>query len=399
MNVLADRMSRIAASPTLKVLMEAERLRRQGVDIVDLGAGEPDFPTPENVKDAARRAIDQNFTRYTAAAGIVELKEAICQRYATDYGVRYEESETIVTAGGKQALFNVALALFGPGDEVITHAPCWPTLVEQIKMADARPVLVHTRAEEGFAIHAAPILEAVTPRTRAIIINSPCNPTGALMSESELETLVDGVERQGIYVIMDLCYERLIYEPVAHNLPGVLARRLRDRTVLTGSASKTYAMTGWRCGWAIAPAKVVAACNAIQSHATSNVASISQKAAVEALTGPQESVTAMLDEYRVRRDRLHEWLTEDSRIEIVKPGGAFYMFPRINELLSPSDVRTSADFAQALLDKARVALLAGEAFDAPGYLRLSYATSLDRLKEGATRILEFARSLTASSPA
>ena len=158
-------------------------------------------------------------------------------------------------------------------------------------------------------------------------------------------------------------------------------------------------MTGWRCGWAIAPAKVVAACNAIQSHTTSNVASISQKAAVEALTGPQESVTAMLDEYRVRRDRLHEWLTEDSRIEIVKPGGAFYMFPRINELLSPSDVRTSADFAQALLDKARVALLAGEAFDAPGYLRLSYATSLDRLKEGATRILEFARSLTASSPA
>ena len=215
MNVLADRMSRIAASPTLKVLMEAERLRRQGVDIVDLGAGEPDFPTPENVKDAARRAIDQNFTRYTAAAGIVELKQAICQRYATDYGVRYEESETIVTAGGKQALFNVALALFGPGDEVITHAPCWPTLVEQIKMADARPVLVHTRAEEGFAIHAAPILEAVTPRTRAIIINSPCNPTGALMSESELETLVDGVERQGIYIIMDLCYERLIYEPVA----------------------------------------------------------------------------------------------------------------------------------------------------------------------------------------
>ncbi len=399
MNVLADRMSRIAASPTLKVLMEAERLRRQGVDIVDLGAGEPDFPTPENVKDAARRAIDQNFTRYTAAAGIVELKQAICQRYATDYGVQYEESETIVTAGGKQALFNVALALFGPGDEVITHAPCWPTLVEQIKMADARPVLVHTRAEEGFAIHAAPILEAVTPRTRAIIINSPCNPTGALMSESELETLVDGVERQGIYIIMDLCYERLIYEPVPHNLPGVLVRRLRDRAVLTGSASKTYAMTGWRCGWAIAPAKVVAACNAIQSHTTSNVASISQKAAVEALTGPQESVTAMLDEYRVRRDRLHEWLTEDSRIEIVKPGGAFYMFPRINELLSPSDVRTSADFAQALLDKARVALLAGEAFDAPGYLRLSYATSLDRLKEGATRILEFARSLTASSPA
>jgi aspartate aminotransferase len=399
MRVLADRMARIAASPTMKVLMEAERLRRQGVDVVDLGAGEPDFPTPENAKDAARRAIDQNFTRYTAGAGIVELRQAIIQRYRTDYGVTFEESEVIASAGGKQALFNVAFALFGPGDEVITHAPCWPTLLEQVKMADATPVLVMTHAEDGFAIKAAPLIEAITPRTRGIIINSPCNPTGALMEESELATLIAATERQGIYIIVDLCYERLIYEPVAHNLPKLLVDRMRDRAVLAGSASKTYAMTGWRCGWTIGPAKVVAACNAIQSHATSNVASISQKAVVEALSGPQESVAQMLEEYRARRDQLHTWLTEDPRIEIVKPSGAFYMFPRITELLSPSDLRTSAEFAQALLERSHVALTAGEAFEAPGYLRLSYATSLGRLKEGATRILEFARSLAVSSPA
>jgi aspartate aminotransferase len=399
MKVLADRMSRIAASPTMKVLVEAERLRRQGVDVVDFGAGEPDFPTPENAKDAARRAIDQNFTRYTPGAGIVELKQAIIQRYLTDYGVKFEESEVIASAGGKQALFNVAFALFGPGDEVITHAPCWPTLLEQVEMADAKPVVVMTHADDGFAIKASPLIEAITPRTRAIIINSPCNPTGALMEEAELDTLITATERQGIFIIVDLCYEKLIYERVPHNLPKLLTERMRDRAVLAGSASKSYAMTGWRCGWTIAPPKVVAACNAIQSHATSNVASISQKAAVEALTGPQESVSRMLDEYRVRRDQLHAWLTEDPRIEIVKPAGAFYMFPRITELLSPADIRTSADFAQALLDRSHVALTAGEAFEAPGYLRLSYATSMDRLREGATRILEFARSLTVSAPA
>lgn len=395
--MISQRMSRIAASPTLKVLLEADKLRRQGVDVVDLGAGEPDFPTPDNVKDAARRAIDEGFTKYTPAAGIAELKQAICNRYAADYGVSYSETDVIVTAGGKQALFNAALALFNPGDEVITHAPYWPTLTEQIKLADAVPVIVQTRCEDGFAIQAGPIVDAITPRTKAIIINSPCNPTGALITEDDLAAIADVAARRGIWIVMDLCYERLIYERVPHNLPRVLAEHLPDRAVITGSASKAYAMTGWRCGWAIGPTAVIAACNALQSHSTSNVSSITQKAAVEALTGPQHSVTEMLDEYRVRRDKLVEWLSVDPRFECRTPGGAFYLFPRLTELLSPGGIRTSAEFAQGLLDHARVALIAGEAFDSPGYIRLSYATSLDRLREGTTRILEFAKKTAAAS--
>jgi aspartate aminotransferase len=393
MSILSPRCSRIASSPTMQVTAEADRLRRQGVDIIDFGAGEPDFPTPDHVKAAARAAIEANFTKYTPNAGIEELKEAIVGRYRTDYGVAYETSEAIVTAGGKQALYNVALALFGPGDEVITHTPGWPTLIEQVRLADATPVIVRTHADEGFRLHPEAVLAAMTPRTRAIIINSPANPTGALVSEADLAVLADAAAARGIWIVLDLCYERLIYDAVPHNLPGVLAARMRDRAVLTGSTSKAYAMTGWRCGWAIGPAALVQACNAVQSHSTSNCASITQKAAVAALSGPQECVTAMLGEYRRRRDQLSAWLGDDPRFRFVKPAGAFYLFPDITGVLSPSAVRTSAQFARALLTDARVALTPGEAFDAPGFLRISYATSLERLREGATRILEFVRAL------
>ncbi len=387
--MLAERMGRVSASPTMKVGVEADKLRQQGVDVVEFGAGEPDFPTPAHVKAAAHAAIDGNFTKYTPAAGTSELKQAICARYQAVYGVTYKPNEVIVTAGGKQGLYNVALVLFGAGDEVITHAPCWPSLLEQVKLADATPVIVETHGDEGFAITADALLAAVTPATRGIIINSPCNPTGALMAESEMERLVDGLAGRNVYVILDLCYEQLIYEPIPHNLPGVLDRKWRDKSILCGSASKSYAMTGWRCGWALGPAEVIAASNALQSHSTSNVCSISQKATVAALNGPAETVTAMLGEYRVRRDRLHAWLTVDPRITCVKPNGAFYLFIDISALLTPDGVRTSAEFAERLLHEAHVALTAGEAFEAPGYLRIWYATSMERLKEGARRIQAF----------
>ncbi|HYM25609.1 MAG TPA: aminotransferase class I/II-fold pyridoxal phosphate-dependent enzyme, partial [Vicinamibacterales bacterium] len=243
---LADRTSRIATSPTMKVTATVDRLRREGVEVIDFGAGEPDFPTPDSVKGAAHRALDQEFTKYTPVAGIAELKRAIGDRYRADYGVDYKDNEIIVTAGGKQALYNAAMTLFGPGDEVITHAPYWPTLTEQIKLAEAAPVLVRTHPEDGFAIHAKAILEAVTPRTRGIIVNSPCNPTGALIAESDLAAIADTAARQSIWIILDLCYEKLIYDAVPHNLPGVLASRCRDLAVLCGSSSKAYAMTGWR---------------------------------------------------------------------------------------------------------------------------------------------------------
>jgi len=394
---LADRTRRIASSPTMAVTATVDRLRRAGTEIIDFGAGEPDFATPDTVKAAGRAAIDANFTKYTPAPGIVELKRAICDRYRADYGVTYQESEVIITAGGKQALYNAALALFGPGDEVITHAPYWPSLTEQIKLADATPVLVRTHAEDGFAVHADAIVGAFTPRTRGVIINSPCNPTGALIAESDLAAIAEAAAPRGIWMVVDLCYERLIYDDVPHNIPRILADRCRDLTVLCGSASKAYAMTGWRCGWALGPAPLIAACGAIQSHATSNVSSVTQKAALEALTGSQAPVKAMLDEYRTRRDSLHSWLSADPRLKCRKPGGAFYLFIDVGDVLSVDGLRTSADFAQALLDEQRVAVTPGEAFDAPGFIRISYATSMELLREGTTRLLEFVRAHTAVS--
>jgi aspartate aminotransferase len=391
--MLADRTKRIAVSPTMKVAADAMRLKAQGVDIVDFGAGEPDFPTPAHISAAAKAAIDSNFTKYTTNSGTDDLKRAVCARYKTDYGIEYAPSEVIISAGGKQALFNAAMCLFGEGDGVITHMPGWPTLVEQIKLAEASPVIVRTRPETGFTLKAETILAAITPRTRGIIINSPGNPTGALIEEADMAAIADAAARQGIWILLDLCYEHLIYDPVAHNLPRVLYERMRDRTVLCGSASKTYAMTGWRCGWAVGPAAVIGACNALQSHSTSNVCSITQKAVTAALNGPQECVKDMLTEYRHRRDQLFDWLSAEPRIRLVKPAGAFYLFPDASEFLSPDGIRTSAELAQALLDEAHVAVTPGEAFDSPGFFRLSYATSMEELRRGTERILAFVRSL------
>ncbi|HJR59486.1 MAG TPA: pyridoxal phosphate-dependent aminotransferase [Vicinamibacterales bacterium] len=391
--MLAERTKRIGVSPTMKVAAEALRLKAQGVDIVDFGAGEPDFPTPAHVSAAAHAAIDAHFTKYTTNSGTDELKRAVCARYKVDYGVDYTPAEAIITAGGKQALYNAAMCLFGAGDEVITHMPGWPTLVEQIKLADATPVIIRTHADQGFQLRAESFLGALTARTRGIVINSPGNPTGALISEADLARVADEAAARGIWILLDLCYERLIYDRTPHNLPAVLVARMKDHTVLCGSASKSYAMTGWRCGWALGPAALVSACNALQSHSTSNVCSITQKAAAAALTGSQDCVTAMLDEYRSRRDQLCEWLAVEPRLRVQKPEGAFYLFLDVSDFLSPDGLRTTADLAQALLDEARVALTPGEAFDAPGFIRLSYATSLGELRRGVDRILQFVRSV------
>jgi aspartate aminotransferase len=391
--MLAERTRRIGVSPTMKVAAEALRLKAQGVDIVDLGAGEPDFPTPAHVAAAAHAAIDANFTKYTTNSGTDELKKAVCARYKADYGVDYTPAETIITAGGKQALYNAAMCLFGSGDEVITHMPGWPTLVEQIKLSDATPVVVRTQPDNGFRPTADALLDAFTARTRGVIINSPGNPTGALITEADLARVADEAARRNVWVLLDLCYERLIYDPVPHNLPGILQTKLRDHAVLCGSSSKAYAMTGWRCGWALGPAALVSACNALQSHSTSNVCSITQKAAAAALTGPQDCVTDMLDEYRRRRDQLCEWLSAEPRMRVLKPQGAFYLFLDVSDFLSPDGVRTTAEFAQSVLDDARVALTPGEAFDAPGFIRVSYATSMAELQRGAERLLTFVESL------
>jgi len=301
-----------------------------------------------------------------------------------------------MTVGGKQALFNTALALFDPGDQVITHAPYWPTIPEQVKLVGAEPVIVPTRPQDGFTVHADDVIRAITPKTKAIILNSPSNPTGGLIEESAVAAIADVAAKKGIWVIVDLCYEQLIYEKVPHNLVKVLFDRHRDHTVIAGSASKSYAMTGWRCGWTIAPKELTSAFNTIQGQSTSNITSITQKAVLAALQGSQQPVTDMLNEYRTRRDAIHAWLTAHAGIQCVKPKGAFYLFPDISGLLGGS-VKTSADFAQGLLESEHVVVTPGEAFDAPGYLRISYATSMEQLREGADRILRFAERVGAKA--
>jgi len=390
---LAERMQHIGMSPTMKGTIAAEKMRREGVDVVDLGAGEPDFPTPAHITAAAHKALDANFTKYTANMGTLELREAIGFRYREDYGVSYAPDEVIAAAGGKQALYHTAMTLFNPGDEVITHAPGWPTLLEQIKLAGATPVVVRTTAAQGFALTADLLLSAVTPRTRAIIVNSPGNPTGALITEAEARKLAAEAAKLDIWIIVDLCYEQLVYDNVPHNLPKIFGDAMRDRLVLCGSASKGYAMTGWRCGWVLAPKAVVSGCNALQSHESSNVNSITQKAAVAALTGSQDCVAEMRQIYIQRRDQVIEWLREEPRLVTPVPQGAFYLFPSCEAFLTPG-TPTSQAFADGLLAKEHVVVTPAEAFEATGAFRLSYATSLERLREGVTRIIRYARALS-----
>jgi aspartate aminotransferase len=387
--MLAERLRRVQGSPTMKVAAEAARLRAAGVDIADLGAGEPDFPTPDHVSRAAHAAIDAGFTKYTANVGLSDLREAIAARYRLDYGIDPDPGETIVTAGGKQAMFNVALALFGPGDEVICHAPVWPTIPEQIRLADATPVVVRTYAEEGFRLSAERVIGAMGPRTRGLVLNSPCNPTGAVIDDGALGEIADEAARRGLWIVADLCYEHLVYGGRRPRLPAVLFSKMRDRTVLCGSTSKTYAMTGWRCGWAIAPREVIAACNTIQGHSTSNASSVSQRAALAALTGPQACVRDMLQAYERRRDLAMQLFATEGPWRCAPPEGAFYLFLDVGDSLDSAGTRTSVALAEALLHEARVALFAGEGFDAPGYVRISYATSEAQLREAAVRVARF----------
>lgn len=388
--VFADRVFQVSSSQTQAVTAAAAKLREQGVDVIDLGAGEPDFRTPTHIGDAAINAVREGFTKYTLNSGIKELRRAICSWYERRYDVSFSLAQCLVCAGGKQGLFNTAMCLFRQGDEVITHSPAWPSIVEQIKLFNASPVLVRTSPEAKFKVDASSILDAVTENTRAIILNSPCNPTGAVISEATVETIAKETQGAGIWLVLDLCYEQLIYGDQTHNLPLKLASYAPERSVLIGSASKSYAMTGWRCGWILGPKALITHANAIQSHSTSNVSSITQRAALAALTGGDSSVGAMRKEYEDRRGLLLDALQKEPRYRIVAPDGAFYLFPDITDFFSIDALRTSAEFATQLLEKEHVAVTPGEAFDAPGYLRLSFAASKTELLEASKRLLSFA---------
>jgi aspartate aminotransferase len=372
----------------MKVAADADRLRRDGVDVVDFGAGEPDFPTPENIKNAGKAAIDANFTKYTATGGIPDLKNAICDRHRTDYGTNYSPAECIVTVGGKHAIFNLTQALLNPGDEVLIPVPYWVTYKDVVNYAGAKCVFVKTDEDSGFTFNAKTIEPYFTNKTKLLIINSPGNPSGGVLSREDFEQIYRLASQRGIWLMTDECYCRFLYggEPFSiAAMPGA-----KDNVVVAGSLSKTYAMTGWRIGFALAPKPVIGAMMKLQSHCTSNPTSIAQKAAVEALRGPQESVGVMLAEYKNRRDYVVQRLRAIPGVKIAEPKGAFYAYPNISVAFGRG-LSSAMQFSERLLSEAHVAVVPGEAFGTDEHIRISYATSMKELGRGLDRIEKFIR--------
>jgi aspartate aminotransferase len=386
---LAERISLISVSSTARVSAEAEKLRRAGADVVDFGVGEPDFPTPENIKRAAVAALDQNFTRYTAMHGVQELREAVCHRHKQDFGTNYSAAECVVSVGGKHAIFNTTQALLNPGDEVIVPVPFWVTYKDVVNYAGGTCHFIETHEQDGFALTAAQVEAAITPRTRLIIVNSPCNPSGALVERTEFEKIAHLAKAKGVWLMTDECYCHFLYDSEPYSvasLPG-----MKDTVIVAGSLSKTYAMTGWRIGFTLAPQSICGAIIKLQSHSTSNPTSIAQKAAIEALTGDQGSVDLMLAEYRQRRDYVLSRFASMPGIKCAAPRGAFYVYPNLSGVLGHGGVETPMQFAEKLLDRQHVAVVPGEAFGTESHVRISYATSLETIEKGLSRIETFVR--------
>ena len=371
----------------MKVSADAERLRSQGIDVVDFGAGEPDFPTPDNIKQAAIRALDQNFTKYTAAGGTLELKQAICDRHNQDFGTTYTPAECMVSVGGKHAIFNVTQAVVNPGDEVIIPVPYWVTYKDVVNYAGGQCVFVATDEERGFRLTAYMIAPHLTARTRLVLINSPCNPSGAVVERGEFETILRMTSERGVWLVTDECYCHFLYEGSPYSIAS--RNGSREHVMVVGTLSKTYAMTGWRIGFTLAPSPVVGAMLKLQSHSTSNPNSIAQKAAVEALKGPQDSVQAMLAEYRRRRDFVVARLRHIPGVRCAEPKGAFYAYPNIAEAMRFRGIASPHQFAERLLAEANVAVVPGEAFGTDQHIRISYATSMKELERGLDRIHDF----------
>ncbi|HME12627.1 MAG TPA: pyridoxal phosphate-dependent aminotransferase [Candidatus Acidoferrum sp.] len=390
---LTERINRIQASPTAAVIAEAEKLKARGVDVADFGPGEPDFPTPDHIKKAAIKAIEENRTKYTATPGIMPLREAICLWHKRELGSNYEPKECVVNVGGKHAIFNAVSVLIQQGDEVLIPAPYWVSFPDIVKYAGGTPVYVPTTAEDGFAVKAAAIERAITPKTRLLILNSPSNPAGGVVPPDEFERILHLCKKHNVWLMGDECYSHFVYAP---HKPFSIASAADSKAhvIIVGSVSKTFAMTGWRIGYTLAPEALVAASNKLQSQSTSNPTSIAQYAALAAMTGPMDAVPPMLAEYEKRRKRIVEGLRNIPGVTCEWPGGAFYAFPNVSAFL-PGSANGSAlaknctDLARQLLDKAQVAVVPGEAFGAPGYLRLSYATSIERIDEGLRRLEKF----------
>lgn len=384
---VSENVSRMKPSSTLAAMQAAEALRATGANVVDFGAGEPDFDTPENIKQAAAEAMRAGKTKYTPTAGIRELQQSIIEFYEQQFGTVYERSEVMATSGGKQALFNAIVTLIGPGDEVIIANPYWVTFPEIVVFAGGTPVFIDTEAN-GFVLTAELIERAITPRTKAVILNSPSNPSGRVIPPAEFVRIMELLSDRGVYALSDECYLRFVYPPAQVFSAASLPAKLRAHLCIAGSFSKTYAMTGWRLGYALAPAAWTKAMLKVQSHSTSNPTSIAQWAATEALRGPQDSVAAMLAEYTRRRAWLLNALHEIPGIKCYEPEGAFYAFPDLRGCLRGA-IRTSGDFAQRLMDEEQTVITDGAGFGSEGYVRISYATSMAQLEEGIVRIKRF----------
>ena len=377
---LAKRVGRLSPSPTMAVSEEANRLRAEGRSVVDFSIGEPDFNTPDNIKGVGHRAIDENFTRYTSAPGIKDLREAVVEKYRRQYGVDYSVPEVVISCGAKHTLFNLAFALFEEGDEVLLPVPYWVTFPEQFKMVGAVPVEVMTREEDDFVLKASALEAKVTSRTRAMVVNTPNNPTGAVIPAEEMDRIVDLALDRNLMIIFDECYEFFVFDGNRHTSLARYADRAKHVSLLVNTASKTYAMTGWRIGYLVAPREVARSVSNVQSH-SANPASVSQKAALESILGSQESVSRMIAEYERRRRYVVERLNGMPGLSCATPGGAFYAFPNISRYFG-REVADSVEFSTWLLRQSGVAVVPGSAFGMEGHVRISFATSMENLVTG-----------------
>jgi aspartate aminotransferase len=385
---ISENVSRMRPSSTLAAMQAAETMRAEGIDVVDLGAGEPDFDTPDNIKQAATEAMRAGATKYTPTAGTRQLQRAIISFYEREFEASFSPAEVMATAGGKQAIFNAVVSLANPGDEVLIAKPYWVTFPEIVTFARATPVFIETE-ESDFVLTADAVRRYITPKTKLIILNSPSNPSGRVIPPAEFERIMQLVHERGMYAISDECYLRFVYPPAQVYSAARLPAELRARMCIAGSFSKTYAMTGWRMGYSIARPEWTRAMLNVQGHSTSNPNSIAQRAAIEALNGPQGSVSSMLDEYKRRRNWLIQALEDIPGFRCIEPEGAFYAFPEVRSLLN-GEVKSSAEFAERLLKEEQTVVTDGAGFGADGYIRISYATSLETLKEGITRIRRLA---------
>jgi aspartate aminotransferase len=385
--VLSDRINRIEVSATLAITAEALKLKAQGIDLADFGAGEPHFSTPQHIKAAAIDAIEKNFTRYTNVAGIPEVRKAIVERHAADFGTSYTPDECVFTAGGKLAIFNAVEVLIEHGDEVIVPVPFWVSYKDIIEFAGGKPVFVETDERENFRVAVEMIERAITPKTKAIILNSPSNPSGAVLPTEDLYAIVRLCHQRGIYVLLDECYVYLTF--TGEIVSGASVAEAKEHVIVLGSLSKTYAMTGWRAGFALGPKPIISAMSKLQSQSTSNTASMVQRASIAALAGSQECVNEMRADYIKLRDRVLEGFKTIPGLTCTVPQGAFYVYPNVKTFLGKGGIKTTSELAAKLLSEAHVVVVPGEAFGTDEHIRLSYAVSGDVIDKGVERMREF----------